>query len=77
MAVVLPDKWGEKVQPLQNMGDEGGNTMDVDQMILTLIVDTMFTIIQIIEYNDETKINRPSDKMLRLISTKSRTTVIR
>ena len=68
---------GEKVQPLQNMGDEGGNTMDVDQMILTLIVDTMSTIIQIIEYNDETKINRPSDKMLRLISTKSRTTVIR
>ena len=51
--------------------------MDVDQMILTLIVDTMSTIIQIIEYNDETKINRPSDKMLRLISTKSRTTVIR
>ena len=79
VAVVLLDTYGEKVQPLQNVSDEGGGTMNVDQMILvlTLIADTISTIIQIIEYTEKTKINRPSNKLQRLISSKSRTTVIR
>ena len=64
MAVVLPARERRKLCPLQSVCDEGGEAMDAEQLvlILTLIVETVSMIIQIIEYTEKTKINRPSSK---------------
>ena len=64
VAVVLLARERRKLCPLQNVRDEGGEAMDAEQLVLTLtlIVETVSMILQIIEYTDRTKINRPSRK---------------